>query len=93
MHDSQVDLSISGISPYKDKKYTGAHCKGINAARDKASRKRSPGERPYSVMKGTMHGIYTFVTMARLYKVKTVFLCFGYNALTMITLKKHGKIA
>ncbi len=44
-------------------------------------------------MKGAMHGIYTFVTMARLYKVKTVFLCFGYNALTMITLKKHGKIA
>ena len=57
------------------------------------SRKRSPGERPYSVMKGIMHGGHTFVTMVRRYRVKAMFLCLGYNMLTMITLKKQVKIA
>ncbi|EQD56124.1 transposase IS4, partial [mine drainage metagenome] len=57
------------------------------------TRKRSPGERPYSVMKVVMHGDHTFVTMVRRYRVKAMFLCLGYNTLTMITLKKQGKIA
>jgi IS5 family transposase len=57
------------------------------------TRKRSPGERPYSVIKCVMHGGHTFVTMVRRYRVKAMFLCLGYNALTMITLKKQGKIA
>ena len=57
------------------------------------TRKLSPGERPYSVMKGIMHGGHTFVTMVRRYRVKAMFLCLGYNMLTMITLKKQGKIA
>ena len=57
------------------------------------TRKRSPGERPYSVMKGIMNGGHTFVTMVRRYRVKAMFLCLGYNALTMITLKKQGRMA
>ena len=57
------------------------------------TRKRSPGERPYSVMKGIMHGSHTFVTMVRRYRVKAMFLCLGYNTLTLITLKKQGKVA
>ncbi len=57
------------------------------------TRKRSPGERPYSVIKGVMHGGHTSVTMVRRYRVKAMFLRLGYNALTMITLKKQGKIA
>ena len=57
------------------------------------TRKRSPGERPYSVIKGVMHGRHTFVSTIRRYRVKAMFLCLGYNALTMITLKKQGKIA
>ena len=57
------------------------------------TRKRSPGERPYSVMKGIMNGGHTFVTMVRRYRVKAMFLCLGYNMLTMITLKKQGRIA
>ena len=57
------------------------------------TRKRSPGERPYSVMKGIMNGGHTLVTMVRRCRVKAMFLCLGYNALTMITLKKQGKIA
>nr|WP_298409045.1 transposase [Ferroplasma sp.] len=110
LHDSQVDLSIPGIPCYRDKGYSGAQCRGINAAMDKAARnhtltvdkirrnlrvtrKRSPGERPYSVIKGVMHGRHTFVSTIRRYRVKAMFLCLGYNALTMITLKKQGKIA
>jgi IS5 family transposase len=57
------------------------------------TRKRSPGERPYSVMKGIMNGGHTFVTMVRRYRVKAMFLCLGYNMLTLLTLKKQGKIA
>lgn len=57
------------------------------------TRKRSPGERPYAVMKGIMNGGHTFVTMIRRYRVKAMFLCLGYNTLTLITLKRQGKIA
>ena len=57
------------------------------------TRKRSPGERPYSVMKVIMNGGHTFVTMVRRCRVKAMFLCLGYNMLTMITLKNQGKIA
>jgi hypothetical protein len=57
------------------------------------TRKRSPGERPHSVMKGIMHGGHTFVTMVRRYRVKAMFLCLGYNMLTLITLKKQGRVA
>ena len=57
------------------------------------TRKRSPGERPYSVMKGIMNGGHTFVIMVRRYRVKAMFLCLGYNMLTMITLKKQSRIA
>ena len=105
LHDSQVDLSIPGIPCYRDKGYAGAQCRGIKAARNhplavgkirrnlRITRKRSPGERPYSVIKCVMHGGHTFVTMVRRYRVKAMFLCLGYNALIMITLKKQGKIA
>ncbi len=57
------------------------------------SRKRSPGERPYSVMKRIFHGGHVFVTMVRRVRVKATFLCLGYNLLTLLTLKKQGKIA
>ena len=57
------------------------------------SRKRSPGERPCSVMKGVFHGDHVFVTMIRRVRVKATFMCLGYNLMTMITLKKQGKIA
>ena len=57
------------------------------------TRKRYPGERPYSVMKEIVNAGHKFVTMVRRYRVRAMFLCVGYNALTMITLKKQGKIA
>ncbi len=57
------------------------------------SRKRSPGERPYSVIKRIFHGGHVFVTMIRRVRVKATFLCLGYNLLTLLNLKKQGKIA
>ncbi|EQD55246.1 transposase IS4 family protein, partial [mine drainage metagenome] len=55
--------------------------------------KRSPGERPYSVIKGIFHGSHVYVTMIRRVRVKATFMCPGYNLLTLLTLKKQGRIA
>ena len=37
LHDSQVDLSIPGIPCCKERGYTGAYCKNINATMDRKS--------------------------------------------------------
>lgn len=50
---------------------------------------RSPGDRPYSVIKWVIHGRHTFVSTIR--RAKAMFLYLGHNALTMITLKNKGK--
>ena len=55
--------------------------------------KHSPGEGSYSVMKRIMNESHTFATMVKRCRVRAMFLCLGYNVLTMITLKKQGKIA
>jgi IS5 family transposase len=57
------------------------------------TRKRSPGERPYSVMKRTFHGDHVFVTMIRRVRVNATFMCLGYNLLTLVSMEKNGKIA
>ncbi len=57
------------------------------------TKKRSPGERPYSVMKRIFHFDHVFVTMIRRVRVKAAFLCLGYNLMTILTLRKQGKIA
>ncbi|EQD28385.1 transposase IS4 family [mine drainage metagenome] len=49
------------------------------------TRKRSPGERPYSVIKGIFHGSHVYVTMIRRVRVKATFMCLGYNLLTLLT--------
>ena len=56
-------------------------------------KKRSPGERPYSVMKNILHGGHVFVTMTRRTRVKAAFMCLGYNLLTLVSLEKKGKVA
>jgi IS5 family transposase len=57
------------------------------------TKKRSPGERPYSVMKNIFHGGHVFVTMIRRTRVKAAFMCLGYNLLTLVSLEKNGKVA
>ena len=57
------------------------------------TRRRSPGERPYSLMKNIFHGGHVFVTMIRRTRVKAAFMCLGYNLLTLVSLEKKGKVA
>ena len=56
------------------------------------TRKRSPGERPYSVIKRVFNGGHVFVTMIRRIRVKAMFSCLGYNLLTLLSMKKSGKV-
>ncbi len=44
-------------------------------------------------MKRVMYGGRTFVTMTRKVRVKAIFMYSGYNLLTILTLKKQGKMA
>jgi IS5 family transposase len=54
----------------------------------KISRIRSPGERPFAVIKRVFHGGYTYVkTLARVC-VKEMFKCFAFNLYQMVTLKR-----
>ncbi len=56
------------------------------------TRKRSPGERPCSVIKRVFNGGHVFVTMIRRIRVKAMFSCLGYNLLTLFSMKKSGKV-
>ena len=55
--------------------------------------KRSPGERPYSIIKRKFNGGHVYVTMVRRVRVKVMFKCLCYNLFTLMNLKKQGKIA
>jgi IS5 family transposase len=57
------------------------------------TRKRSRGERPYSVIKTIFHGGHIFVTTVPRVRVKCMFMCLGHNLMCMIRMKKKGMIA
>ena len=57
------------------------------------TRKRSRGERPYSVMKRTFRGGHTYVTTVPRVKVKAMFMCLGHNLFNLLSLTRRGKIA
>ncbi|WP_393971617.1 hypothetical protein OXIME_000187 [Oxyplasma meridianum] len=57
------------------------------------TRKRSRGERPYSVIKGIFHGGHIFVTTVSRVRVKNMFMCFGHNLICMMRIKKKRSIA
>ena len=57
------------------------------------SRKRTPGERPYSVIKRTQNGGHTLVTMVRRVRAKMTFVNMAYNLSTVVHLKRRGIIA
>jgi IS5 family transposase len=56
------------------------------------SRKRSPGERPYAVIKNVFHHAHTNVTTVIRAHVKMVFVAFSFNLYQLGTLKKQGVI-
>jgi hypothetical protein len=53
---------------------------------------RSPGEIPYSMIKGRFNGGYVHVTKVRRVRVKMRFKCLCYYLFTLVNLKKCGKI-
>ena len=57
------------------------------------TRKRSRGERPYSVMKRAFRGGHTYVTTVPRVRVKAMFLCLGHNLFNLLSLTRRGKIA
>ena len=57
------------------------------------TRKRSRGERPYSVMKRTFRGGHTYVTTVPRVRVKAMFMCLGHNLFNSLSLTRRGKIA
>ncbi len=57
------------------------------------TRKRSRGERPYSVMKRTFRGSQTYATTVPRVRVKAMFLCLGHNLFNLLSLTRRGKIA
>ena len=40
-----------------------------------------------------MHGGHVFVTMVRRVRVKAMFLCLGYNIITLLAMKKRRETA
>ena len=57
------------------------------------SRKLTPGERPYSVIKRVQNGGHTLVTMVRRVRVKMTFANMAYNLSTVVHMKRRGVIA
>lgn len=56
------------------------------------SRIRSPGERPYAVIKNVFHDAHTHVTTVIRTHVKMMFAAFSFNLYQLGTLKKQGVI-
>jgi IS5 family transposase len=83
-----------GIDAATDKAVRG-HKLPIESIRRnlRITRKRSRGERPYSVIKGIFHGGHVFVTTVPRVRVKNMFMCLGHNLICMITMKNRGLIA
>lgn len=50
------------------------------------SRIRSPGERPYAVIKSVFHSGVTFVTTLQRVSIKNMFTCFAYNLYRLVSL-------
>jgi IS5 family transposase len=56
------------------------------------SRIRSPGERPYAVIKKVFHSAHTRVTTVLRLHVKMLFAAFSFDLYQLLTLKRQGVI-
>ena len=54
------------------------------------TRKRSRGERPYSVIKRIYYGGHVFVTTVPRVRVKAMFMCLGHNPFQLVVPQKEG---
>jgi len=105
LHDSQIDLSKEGEVVYRDKGYFGGfdatmkrgvrnHPIGIwDKLRNKRiARKRSPGERPYAVIKTVFKAAHTMVTTIARVHAKMIFAAMSFNISLIRTFKHRGVI-
>jgi len=102
VHDSAVDLSKHDEVVYRDRGYTGKETKAKGNGSMKRgnltiwqklrnkriSKKRAPGERPFSVIKRTFHGDRTYVKTLPRVRVKEMFKCFAYDLYQLVTLER-----
>jgi len=102
VHDSEVDLSERDEVVYRDRGYTGKETKAKGNGSMKRgnlsiweklrnkriSKKRAPGERPFSVIKRIFNGDRTFVKTLPRVRVKEMFKCFAYDLYQLVTLER-----
>ncbi len=55
---------------------------------DRISKKRSPGERPFAVIKEVFHNGIRYVTTLGRVHIRNLFACFAYNLYQLVTLKR-----
>jgi IS5 family transposase len=58
------------------------------ARNKRISKIRSPGERPFAVLKNVFHSGVTYVTTLARVHIKNLFACFAYNAYQLVTLER-----
>jgi IS5 family transposase len=102
VHDGDIDLAESDEVIYRDKAFTGkqTQAKGNGSMKrgnltpheilrnKRISRKRAPGERPFSVIKRVFHGDRTQVKTLGRIRVKEMFKCFAYDLYQLVTLER-----
>jgi len=102
VHDGEIDLSKRDEVVYRDRGYTGKETKAKGNGSMKRgnlsiweklrnkriSKKRAPGERPFSVIKRTFHGDRTYVKTLPRVRVKEIFKCFAYDLYQLVTLER-----
>jgi IS5 family transposase len=102
VHDSEIDLSKHDEVVYRDRAYTGKETKAKGNGSMKRgnltiwqklrnkriSKKRAPGERPFSVIKRTFHGDRTQVKTLERVEIKEMFKCFAYDLYQLVTLER-----
>ena len=85
-------LQVEGVSDETMKRATRA--RKLNGGEQKRNRRisraRSPGERPFAVIKRTFHGTRTYVKTLVRVSVKEMFKCFAFNLYQLVTLKRKS---
>jgi len=102
VHDGDIDLAEPDEVIYRDRGYTGketvakgnasmkrGNLKPRQKMRNKRiSRKRAPGERPFSVIKRVFNGDRTCVKTLERVRIKEMFKCFAYDLYQLVTLER-----
>ena len=99
--DGEVTYRDKGYFGSKPKGYDATMKKSVRGhpigIRDKLrnrriSRKRSPGERPYAVIKNVFKSGHVKVTTVERVHAKMIFTAFSFNLYQLLTLKKQGLV-